>query len=222
MKQFAIICLLLASLYARADLVVVEQTVESRQQPRTITISAKGDKCRVDYGNKRSVICDLATGDSITIDHAAASYTTLSASDAAAMKKAVQQAIGGNAPKPPKLTDTGKKETLDGHDAEIYTAGTSSAYYTFWVTKDYPDFDAISREMKKLQAASAALGVSADLPVDLSGLDGLVLKSQRLSPAGQSLAMVLQSAKIETVPDDEFQPPAGYKNVTLPATPAGQ
>jgi len=222
MKKLVVISLLLASQYARADLVVVEQSLESRQQPKTITIQTKDDKYRIDYGDKLSVIYNLATGDSIRVDHSAATYTTLSGSQAVAMKNSMQKAGIVPTGKPPRIVDTGKTEKINGYNAEVYTAETPSATYTFWVTKDYPNFDVVRQEMKKVQAASDALDQPGFLSLDLSKLDGLVIKSERLTGGGELMTLTLQSATIQPVADAEFQPPVGYKDISLPAAATPQ
>ena len=220
MKKIAVICLLLVSLRASGDLVVVEQSVVSRHQPQTITVKTKGDKCRIDYTDRLSYIYNLATGDSIRVDHSLKTFVKVSASQLQALKKALEVEGGATTAKPPKIVDTGKSEKLNGYDAEIYTAQTPAATYTFWVVKDYPGYAALNEEIKKIQAQDDVLGQMSDLSLELPNFDGMLIQSEKLSSSGQLTAITLVSAKIRQVDDVEFQPPAGYKDVTVAAAPA--
>jgi hypothetical protein len=213
MKKIAVICLLLVSLRARGDLVVVEETVAFREAPSTMTIKIKGDKCREDFSDRTSIIYDLSTGDSIRIAHATMSYKRISAKQEETIINALKQEGASMPEKPPKIVDTGKTEKVNGHDAEIYTAHTPAATFTYWVTKDYPDYAALRDEMKKFQSRSDAMNKTGYLLPDPTQLDGLVVKSTRLSSAGSATIVTLVSAKIQALDDVEFKPPAGYKEI---------
>lgn len=220
MKKLALVVLLLVSLRASGDFVVVEQITEARRQPETITIKVKGDKCRKDLPNRTSAIYDVSTGDVIRIDHASKHFKRISGKTVQAAEKIFQDESGGRPAGPPRFVDTGKTEKVDGHVAEIYTAATPGATYTFWVTKDYPDYASLSAEMKKFRERHGAPEEAGDLSPDASQLDGIVIKTQSLTAGGELTTIRLISAKTETLEDSEFQPPAGYEEVNpQPAQP---
>ncbi len=209
-KTALILCLVLCSLCANADFVVVEQIAATRQHALTITTKVKGGKCRKDYSNNTSVIYDLATGDSVRIDHAAKTYRITTGKEVAGVTEAFEKKVGTKPPRMPAVTDTGKTEKVNGHDAEVYTATSGELSYTFWVAKEYPDYAALRDEIKKFNARNPGTGVSAGAPQ----LDGIVLKSESLSDAGSVTTITLLSAKVQDVDDSEFKPPAGYQDVS--------
>jgi hypothetical protein len=220
MKKFTVLCLLLGSLRASGDLVLVEQIVEPRLLPQTITITVKGDKLRKDLPNNISIIDDLATGDSLRINHAAKVFKKISMKDAQEAIAQLHHSASITPAKPPAIVDTGKSEKVDGHDAEIYTASTPAATYVYWVTKDYPDYAVVREEMKKLRELGKTLDKANNLSPDDSQLDGIVIKSQSLSAAGKLTTITLVSAKAKPVDDSEFRIPDGYTEIiTRPMEP---
>lgn len=218
MKKIAIICLLLASLHTRGDVVIVEQTVVPRMPAQNTITKIKGNKFRKDFPNRISAIYDLDSGGSIRIDHQMKSFKRISRSQGEALTKILDK-IGGPTPAaPPAMVDTGKTENVNGHETEVYTAAMPSATYTYWVAKDYPDYAAMNEETKKLREWSEAMNKEDNLSPDLSKLDGMVVKSERVSAGGEVTTITLISAKIQPLDDQEFQPPAGYTEVLSPGS----
>jgi hypothetical protein len=216
MRKLSVICLLLAALQARGDVVVVEQITEARMQPQTITLKIKGDKYRKDFSNGTSAIYDMTTGDTIRIDHQKKTFRKLSGKEVAAAIEGYQRMSGAKPAAPPKIVDTGKMEKVDGHDAEVYTAAAPGSTYTYWLTKDYPDFASVNEEMKKFQERSDIFDKSESLASEASELDGIVVKSQSLSSGGEVTTITLISAKVQAIDDSEFQAPQGYTEIFEP------
>lgn len=216
MKKFAAACLLLLSLRASGDFVVVYQISEPRRPMQTVTIEVKGDKCRQDFSKKASVIYDLTTGDSIRINHAAKSFTKVSLKQVEAAMEFMRKNAAAAPPPPPKIVDTGRSEKVDGRDAEIYTAATSSASYTFWVTKDYPDYAEVNDKLKRLRERGGAPDTADNLSSAALQFDGIVIQSESLSASGSSTVIKLVSVKAEALDDSEFRVPEGYTDDTPP------
>lgn len=213
----AAICLCIALLHARGDLVVV-QKAENGDGGAVLksTMKIKGDKARTDTvpdadpNAGMSTILDLASGDRITLDHKLRQFTRRSAAGADGGREAAPAA-------PPQPRDTGKKEKVGEYEAEIYTTETPDAKFTYWITKDYPDGAAVNGEMKKIRIMDKKRYHSPDL----TKLEGVVVKSEvtlKSGPdPGHSMVVTLISAKIQPVDDSEFRVPGEYLEVRIPA-----
>lgn len=222
MKKLIVLCLLLASIHARADMVIV-QKMEGMGQSNEMTIKIKGDKIRTDASPQISTILDTTSGDIITLMHTQKSYMKISAEKTKALMeqmKAMQaQANPGASPSAaPKFVDTGKKEKVNGYDAEIYTSETPTMKFTFWVTRDFPNFAAVQEQMKKLQTAMQnRLGGAATGAVpNTTELPGLPVKTE-METGGQKMTTTLVSAKEDPVSDTDLAIPADYKEMQMPS-----
>lgn len=223
MKKITILCLFLAALHARADLVLVQHLEGNGQDMGSVTIKAKGDKARVDNSfTPISKIIDLNSGDFITLSHKAKTFRKTSAES---LRAKVEETNAKNKNKEtPKVVYTGTKEKVGDFNTEIYTAEVPSSEsipvkYTFWVTKDIPDYADNAKLWKKLQSMRDKLD-SQHRP-DVTLLDGVVVKVQ--VQAGDKIATAtVTSFKTESVPDSEFTPPADYKEAVPSPTPASE
>jgi len=117
-----------------------------------MTVQVKDNKTRMDVSAAISVIADTATGDTITLMHQQKSYMKVSA----AAMKAMQEKFSQMRPEqdkaePPKLTPTGRKETISGYATEEYTATVGSMKISYWITKDFPKFKQLLAQMLKMQ-----------------------------------------------------------------------
>lgn len=90
MKKLIVVCLLLASLHARADMVIALK-VEQPEQSMEMTMKIKGDKIRTDATPQVSTIMDTATGDMITIMRAQKNYMKISAEKTKAMMEQMKK-----------------------------------------------------------------------------------------------------------------------------------
>ena len=220
MKKIVILCLFISIIQARADMVITE-SVASVGQTQTMTLKIKGDKVRTDISEQLSTIMDTASGDLITIMHAQKSYMKISGSKSKElieqMKKLQGQTDAADTPaEKPKLVDTGKSEKVNDYNAEIYTSQTPTMKITLWVTKDFPNYAAVSEQMKKLQAdILGKLGSAANGTPDISGLQGLPVKTQ-YEINGNTVTVTILSAKEQPVDDAEMTVPSGYTEMAMP------
>jgi hypothetical protein len=230
MKKSALIFLLLASLHARADLVIV-QNVESGGNAHDVTIKIKGDKFRTDIADQLSSITDLNNGDTITLVHARKAYMKTTGDqmrDLIEKKMKAAMDDGGApsavAPVTPKIVDTGKSEKVGDFNAEIYTSQTKLMKFTYWISKDYTNYAVVNAQMQQFKGRQHALSDKMTsrnyLVPDTTKLDGLVLKTVMEDSKGVTSQMTLVSARVQPVDDTDFQVPADYTEVPQPAMPA--
>ena len=216
MKTFAVICLLLTSLHARAGFVIVENVQIAGQKENmaiTMTMKIKGDKARVDMGDQMSSITDTVTGDVLLLMGPQKHYMKTSMTTAWEMLKKITPA--GE----PKVVDTGKMEKVGNYNAEVYTAETPGMKLTVWATKDFPNYASIREQMKKMkglqQMGEKAMGEAPDS----AKIDGMFLKTVT-ETNGETITMTLVSAKEEPVYDADLQVPADYTEVPMPGAAA--
>jgi len=225
MKKFLLplLCLLLGPVCARADMVITETMDGGAGQAQTLTVKIKGDKVRTDVGEQMSTIMDTVSGDTITLIHAQKSYMKLSSAKTKALMEQMKKMQGQTTPDvpaaKPKFVDTGKSEKVNNYNAEIYTAEMPTMKLTFWVTKEFPNYAAVTAAMKKLQnSVLSKLGPDANGAPDTSDLPGLPIKTQIVND-GQTITITIVSAKDQPVDDADMGPPAGYTEMALPEMP---
>ena len=205
----------LAAASARADLTIV-QKVEGIPQLSEMTMKIKGGNIRIDAGPQMSSIVNSRTGDTVTLMHDRKMAMRLSAEQtkaaAAMMGKAAGGATDAAAPKA-KLTPSGKKETINGYETEEYLYDGPTVKASYWVAKNYPNGDAIMKEMQTLTAkASAANPVG--MP-DYRDFPGLPLRTNG-SMAGTQFVSTITSIKQDPLTDAEFTVPKGYQDMKMP------
>jgi hypothetical protein len=195
-----------------ADLVIV-QKVEGGGQAGEQTIKIKGDKARSDLAQPVSVITDGTTGEMTTLMHTGKTFLKVSAEQTKAMLDQLQKLRPSG--EPPKLQPAGKKEKIGEYECEIFTANLGGMTITYWIAKDFPNYQAVLAQLEKFQSG----GVSAmgkGLMPELKDFPGMMMKTE-IDVAGKKTTTTLVSAKEENVDPAIFNVPAGYKEVTSPA-----
>jgi len=203
----------LASALARADLTVV-QRVDGGGQSGEQTIHVQNGRARCDIGGVVSVIVDKEAGTTTTLVHAQKGYLALTPDRTKAMLEKMQKARASQ--EPPKLVDMGKKEKIGEYDCEIFTAEMGAVKVTYWLAKDYPDFQKILTELDVLDGAPLAAANNGLAPRtrDLPGMPMKML----MEAAGQKVTITLVSAKEEPADPAIYAIPKSYKE--LPGPPA--
>jgi hypothetical protein len=235
-----ILCLLLATLVARADVITVE-AMTNGSQTATITTKIKGDKSRTDISSQgadpgdtssTSIIADVDSGDIITLVHESKSFLKFSADKTKSLVDEMQK-TKANALAAPKIIDTGRAEKVGDYATEVYTAQTQTAKYTYWVAKDFPDFATLQDQMRKFQIRQAdlkrKLGMKEDLSPDIWTLDGMVVKTIILTQVTNEKGVTtpattvttLVTARNQTLDPADFQIPADYIEMD-PSQPQSQ
>ncbi len=217
MKAAPLSLLLVASfaLCARADLTIV-QNVEGAGPTTSMTIRLKGDKARVDAGPQISTIIDSKSGEILNIMREQKKYMRISGAQA---KAAAAMALGGDNEKAgkPTLQPTGKKETINGYEAEEYISQSPAFTASYWITRDYPNAAEILKQMQAMTPES--WGATAKGMPDYRDFPGLPLRSQ-MKMAGQEITSTLQSVKLDPLPDADFAVPAGFTEMKIPGMDA--
>ena len=202
---------LAAAASLHADLVIV-QKVEGGGQAGDQTIKIKGDKARTDLNPTVSMLTDGATGEMITLMHSARTYLKVSSEQTKAMLEQLQKFRTGS--EPAKLLPTGKKEKIGEYDCEIFTAGLGALKATYWIAKDFPNYQSVLAQLDKFQSGTISAMGKGLLP-DLKDFPGMTIKTE-IDLSGKKIVTTLISAKEGNVDPKSFDIPKGYTEVTSP------
>jgi len=220
--------LLAGSLFATtafADLTITQQV---QQEPAaggqgvdmTMTMKVKGTKLRVDVNPQMSTVTDTASGETMTIMNDQKAYMEIPAE---LMKKMKEQAMNmSNADNQenavaPEPKPTGNKKAINGFNCEEYVIESADgAKTTLWITKDIPNADQLLKELDSLSADMNPLKKAAK-PADLPGFPvQTIIENTNL---GGKTTVTVAGLSQDPVADTEFQAPAGYKKMDMPAMP---
>ncbi|MBL9153961.1 MAG: DUF4412 domain-containing protein [Verrucomicrobiales bacterium] len=199
-----ILLALLSAFPARADITMVQDTIVNGVSSRS-TMWIKGDKARSDNGTTSSVIINAATGDMTTLMHDQKMVVTMNTKQLQALAAQVPgQEAGAADAAVSQVTATGEKETVDGHECEIYRIENQGMVVKLWVAKNYPNQEKL-REQLKILAQLSAPGApkQPDVP-------GIAVKTE-FEQQGLKFTTKLVSLSDGPVSDDVFVIPAGYK-----------
>ena len=199
---------------ARADIVVV-QRVDGAGQSGEQTIRVKDSKARCDIGGGAvSVIVDRQTGETTTLSHPQRGFLTLTPEANRAMLEKMKHVRGSQ--QAPPLVATGKKEKVGDYQCDIFTADIGAVKMTYWLAKEYPNYQTFISQLDVLESAPLASAASGLAPrtKDLPGMPMKML----MEMSTQKVTISLLSAKEESADPAIFKIPAGYKE--LPAPPA--
>jgi len=223
MYRFILICLvcLFAPGILRADLILVQQSSASNEVT-TVTTKIHGNTMRADNENAGfSVIVDFKTRDSITLLNKTKAYLQRSGTNILEQmqkERARTQGTNDMDAKPAQPVDTGKSETVNGYETEIYTwSGARGITETLWVAKNFPNLDDIRPELVKLDQFNDT-GPHRNAQPPLAGLPGMVVKAES-AVKGFKITVSLISAELKPVDESVFQIPAGYPLYKTPAAP---
>lgn len=212
MKSFFLgaAALLLATTFVHADLVIV-QKVEGGAQNADQTIKIKGDKSRTDLTPAVSMLTNGATGEMITLMHTGRQYLKVSAEQTKSMMEQLQKFRGSE---PAKLQPTGKKEKVGDYDCEIFTAGLGALTATYWVAKDFPNYQNVLAQLDKFQSGTISAMGKGLLP-EIKDFPGMTMKTE-IVLNGKKVTTTVISVKEDNVDPKVLDIPAGYKEITSP------
>ncbi len=219
MKLVITLALFLAAGIARGDIVIV-QSVDGMAQTGQMTIMVGADKVRTDVSPEVSTITDTTTGDVTTLMHPQKSFVVISAAMSRAMlaqtKAAMVQAGAASAsPAPPEAT--GKTDKINGCTAAEYKFSNGNLKATYWISSDFPNAKMVMDALAKFRKGSLADITGAFAP-DLGKLPGVPVKTE-VEINGQKITTEIVSAKEQPVDPAEYQVPAAYTQVKMPAQP---
>ena len=210
-----ILCLEVA---VQADL-VIESKLESPQINSSITTKIQGEKLRADMSGgalgSMSVILDSKSGDSVNLMHGPKIAMKTSGAQMKQTLELAKQFTGaptGEASKPEK---SGMSEKIGDYDCDIYTWTATGTTGRYWVAKNHPQAQMLKEAEKMMN--SGILGTTQSGP-DISLLPGPVMKTETIS-AGQTTVITVESVKEQKVDPKDFEVPADYKAMVMPAIP---
>jgi hypothetical protein len=192
----------------RADWVIV-QKVEGGMNSGEMKLFLKGDRARIDVSNQVSVLTDLASGDSITLNHQSKSLLRIPGTEAAKLRENTLAAKPGETPEPLKLTAADRREKVNGHDCEVFTWSTGTLRVTDWVDRDFPNFRVIMAALARFQNAGLAASAQPLMP-PLEQFPGMVIRRE-MEFRGTKTTTTLISAKQEPQGDHLFAAPEDYR-----------
>ncbi len=198
----------------RADLTMVEKIDGVTGVPSEITIFIKGDKMRIDSTPQVSAIVDGHTGEVVTLMKEEKRAIRISAEKMKAAAAMITKFNGKGADAvPSKPKATGRKETINGYEAEEYVMETGMMKASYWLAPKFPDGLAI---LHQLQAVSPDIWKSAN-PNAASFSDFPALPIRTVVDMGATkMTTDLVSVKKDPIPDTAFTVPADFEEIKAP------
>src|SRR5437660_9794262 len=197
---------------ARGDLTIV-QRVEGAGQNGDVTVKIKGDKERVDAPSQPTRIIDGKTGELTDLMNNKKSFVRISAAQIKAAAETINKFDGDEKPAVPKLTPTGKKETINGYETEEYVYETPQFKASFWVTTKYTDAAGILKQMQS-PISGAWKPSNMGMP-DYTDFPGLPLKTV-ISLGENKVSTTIMSIKKGPISATEFDVPKDFQEMRKP------
>src|SRR2546423_2766677 len=185
---------------ARADLTIV-QRVEGVGPNGEVTVKIKGNKERIDAPSQPTRIIDGKTGEMIDLMNDKKSFIRISAEQMKAAAETINKFDEGKQPSTPKLTPTGKKETINGYETEEFVYETPQFKASFWVATKYPDAAGI---LKQMQAPISGAWKPSNMGMpDYTDFAGLPLKTV-ISVGDNQVVTTIMSIKKDSISAPDF------------------
>ena len=209
----SVLFLILALVSASADLTIV-QKVEGVGPASEMTIKIKGDKARIDATPQLTTIVDGKTGEVINLMKDQKAVVRMSAEKMKAAADMISKYAGKNEKSgKPKLTAAGKKETINGYEAEEYVCNTSFGKATYWIAPKYPDGIAILKQLQSLK--SEIWNPTNSTMPDYRDFPGLPIKTI-MDMGGSVVTSTVTSVKQDPLSDADFVVPKDFQEVKAP------
>jgi hypothetical protein len=130
--------------------------------------------------------------------------------DATKAAKKLVKKTGADPAKPDPLAKIGETEKVGAWNCEVWVHHTPSVTHKEWRTRDLPN---LKRIQEQLAVLASAPGIALDQALQS---DTYTVKTER-SDANGATTMIVTKISEETVPDSDFTPPQGYREITVPA-----
>lgn len=213
---FVIVALIALAPSLRADWVIIQST-KSKDKDSKMTIKIKGDQIRNDIGTKMTVFINAAKGETHMFIHKSKSVMKMNADTVKSAAGLASQLLGGSEPAA-KPKATGEKAKVGEWDTEVYTWDSKLGTGKFYVAKNFPKFDELSKAMDRVTKSSN--NPMAALFPSYQDFPGMIVKSE-MTMMGQLTSTELVSAKEQPVDDAEFKEPEDYKELKMPGLSGG-
>jgi Domain of unknown function (DUF4412) len=204
------ICLILP---ARGDLTIV-QKVETAGKSGDVTVKIKGDRERIDSPSQPTRIIDGKSGEMTALMNDRKTFVRISAQQMKAADETINKFEGDKQTSAkPKLTPSGKKETIGGYETEEYVYQTPRFKASFWIATKYPDSAAI---LKQMQTPMSGAWKQSNMGMpDYTDFPGLPLKTV-ISLGATQVATTIIAIKQEALSDAEFTVPKDFQEMKPP------
>jgi hypothetical protein len=213
---FVAVLLIAATAATKADLTIIQKT-EGTLNSGQLTLRIKGDKARTDIAPQITMLTEMSSGDSTTINHNAKTYMRIPGTEAAKLRAMAADLKPGATADAPKLTNTGRKEKIENRECEIFTWGVGNLQVTDWIARDYPNWQPILAELVRFQ--NAGLGAAAQpLMPALDQFPGMVMKRE-MTLKGTKTTSTLLSVSDAALDAKLFELPEGYREQPAPKFP---
>jgi hypothetical protein len=227
---------------ARGDLTIVysstmtpaattgsDEAVEPARAGANMTIKIRGDRARIDASPQLTTIFDGKTGEVINLLNDQKTVVRISPGKLKAVTDMLDKfSDKKTAPEKPKLTPTGRKETVNGYATEQYTYDGPGFKAIYWIAPDYPDGAAILAQLQSIKsefwdAANTRMPDFRDfpgLPIRTRMILGKEMPADKpgASPAehGTEITSTITSVSHDPINDIEFTVPGDFKERKLP------
>lgn len=193
---------------ARADWTIT-QKAEGGMNSGQMALRIKGDKARLDISTQISILTDLSTGDSTTLNHPARVFLRIPAAEAGKMRSMALGLKEGTAVEAPKLTPAGRKEKVGDYECEVFTWALGEMKVTDWISTSYPNFQPVLAALARFQNAGLAHAAQPLMP-PLESFPGMVVKRE-MNHRGVVTTTTLLTVKEAPLDPKLFDVPGDYK-----------
>ena len=197
---------------ARADLTIV-QHVDGVGQNGDATVKIKGDMERIEAPEQPTRIIDGKGGQMIDLMNDKKTFVKISADQIKAAAETISKFNDANNAAAPKLTSTGKKETINGYETEEFVFETPQYKASFWVAAKYPDAAAILKEMQA-PVSGAWKPSNMGMP-NYTDFSGMPLRTV-ISVGGNQMTTTITSIKKDPLNAAEFEIPKDFQELKRP------
>jgi hypothetical protein len=212
MKSFAFPAIALcACIQAEAD-VVLEQKIESPKHSGVTRMKIKGDRARIDMQSATgdvTVFLDQ-TGKMVTYMHESKLALVTTMTETQKTAKALIKKSGVEPRKHDPVKPIGETQSVGGWNCEVWSHITPAATQKLWRTKDIPNLPRIIQQMKTLASVPGMSIDQSEIP------DMFTVKTERSDAKGTNTVTVVKISE-EAVPESDFAPPEGYREMTIPS-----
>ena len=197
---------------ARADLTIV-QRVEGPGTTGDTIVKIKGDKERIDGPDQPTQIIDGKSGQMIDLMNERKTFVKISSEQLKAMAETMNKFEGTEKPAGPKLSPTGKKQTINGYETEEFVFDSPRFKASFWVATKYPEGAAILKEMQ-VPFSGAWKPSNMGMP-DYTDFNGLPLRTV-ITIGTNQITTTITSIKKDPINAAEFEIPKDFQEMKRP------
>lgn len=211
-RVFLLVLCVAGGRLAWADLTITQRVEGMGQNAENISWF-KGGKTRVDPSPGLSIIMDLKTGETVSLNHAQKTFFKVSGEMAQAAIDSVKKMQDEHPETKAALTPTGKKDTISGYAAEEYTCKVSDVKVALWLTKELPDYQQALKELATEFREGPMAAMMQNYGLDLSTLPGFPIRTVLSLPPDQTMTRTVVAVSTASVPDSQFEIPPDYQEI---------